>query len=230
MKQIKDEAMSLLPTATPAVRAADQIYRRLRTAIMDGGLPARTRLVELELAAKLEVSRTPVREAISRLINDQLVQPLPYGGVEVVDMTHELEDIYAIREALEGTAARLAAERITDEEVQELQAIQDRHRALELNDYERRTELNNLFHGAILKASRAPRLIHMVEGFQEFFLHASQLLHYQKRHTQTALKQHQEIIDALRARDGKRAEKLVRSHLLYSLNRALDQRRHTGNL
>ena len=184
---------------------------------MDGELPARIRLVEVDLAARLQVSRTGV--------NDQLVQPLPHGGVEVVDVTHELEDIFSIREALEGTAARLAAERITEQEVQTLRAIYDRHCALPLDDYTQRTQLNNEFHSAILRAARAPRLVRMVEDFREFFVQASQLQSYQKRHTVTALKHHKEIIDALQAKDGKRAEKLTRTHLRHGMRRMLEQRR-----
>jgi len=206
----------------PVVRVADQIHRRLRQAILGGELPARTRLIELELAAKLEVSRTPVREAISRLVSDLLVKPLPHGGVEVVDMSQELEDIFSIREALEGTAARLAAERIAPEEVDNLQDLLGRERALPLDDYAKRAELNNIFHTAVLHAARAPRLTLMVEGFREFFLHESQLVRYGKRHTELALKQHQDIIDALRARDGKRAEKVVRNHLRQSMARMRD--------
>lgn len=227
MKPSAEKSGSLLANeGTPPPRVADQIYRRLRTAIMDGELPAHIRLVEVELAARLQVSRTPVREAISRLVKEQLVQPLPHGGVEVVDVMQELEDIFTIREALEGTAARLAAERITPEEVQGLQVLHDRHCALPLDDYAQRSQLNNEFHGSILRAARSPRLARMVEDFREFFVQASQLIHYQKRHTLMALKQHQEIIDALKERDGKRAEKHTRTHLRHSMNRMLDQRRH----
>lgn len=206
-------------TSPPVVRVADQIYRRLRQAILGGELPANTRLVELELAAQLHVSRTPVREAISRLVSDQLVKPLPHGGVEVIDTAHELEDIFAIREALESTAARLAAERITQDEVQALEELLDRQRALPLDDYVRRAELNDAFHGAVLRAARAPRLVQMVESFREFFLQESQLPRYGKRHTGTALRHHQDIVDALRDRDGKRAEKAVRIHLRHSMAR-----------
>lgn len=211
-----DDGVTREEAAVPAIRVADQIHRRLRQAILSGELPARTRLVEMDLAAQLKVSRTPVREAISRLVSDLLVKPLRHGGVEVIDTAHEIDDIFAIREALEGTAARLAAERITDAEVKELQAILDRERAVPLEDYARRAELNNVFHGAILRASRAPRLIQMIEGFREFFMNESQLVRYSKRHTSTAFKHHQDIVDALRDHDSKRAEKAVRTHLRHS--------------
>lgn len=211
-------------SSTSVVRVADQIYKRLRTAIMDGELPARVRLVEVELAARMNVSRTPVREAISRLISEQLVTPLPHGGVEVSDVTQELEDIFAIREALEGTAARLAAERMTDTEIELLQKIHDSHCALAIDAFEQRSEKNHEFHGAVLQGARAPRLARMVGDYREFFVQASQLSQYQKRHTSTALKQHQELIDALRNRDGKKAEKLTRIHLRHGMQRLLEQR------
>lgn len=206
-------------------RAADQVYRKLRKAIMDGELPARTRLVEMELASRLAVSRTPVREAIARLINEQLVTPLQHGGVEVSDVTHEIEDIFTIREALEGTAARLAAERITAQEVQNLKNLYTAHCALPLDDYAARSQLNSEFHSIVLRAARAPRLSRLVEDFRDFFVKASQLPHYQKRHTEKALKQHQELIEALAAADGKKAEKIMRMHLRHGMERMLEQRR-----
>lgn len=106
-------------------RRADRIYTRLKKSILSGEIPARTRLVETDVAERLGTSRTPVREAISRLISDQLVMPLAYGGVEVVDTTAELENMYLVREALEGVAARLAAVNIRDAELERLQEIVD---------------------------------------------------------------------------------------------------------
>ncbi|MFL9924446.1 GntR family transcriptional regulator [Herbaspirillum lusitanum] len=205
-----------VPKGVPVARMADQIYRRLRTAILSGEIPARTRLVELDVAARLQVSRTPVREAISRLVSDLLVTPMTYGGVEVVDTAEEQGDIFAIREALEGSAARLAAERITEAELQALDQVLEESMALPLDALAERAVLNDRFHTLILQASRSQRLIQMVEGFREFFIDEVKLMRYTQRDTQTALKHHQEIVAALRAHDGKRAERLARNHLEHS--------------
>ena len=212
--------------STGPARVAEQIYRKLRKAILLGELPARMRLVETELAARLDVSRTPVREAIARLIMEQLVVPLPHGGVEVADVAHDLEDVFTIREALEGTAARLAAERITPEEVAQLRAILAQHHALPEDDYGARTALNNAFHGAILQAARTPRLARLEEDFRDFFVPTSQLTHHSKRHTHKALQQHAEILEAIQAGDGKRAEKLTRVHLRLGMQRMREQHSH----
>src|SRR5690606_30766764 len=109
------------PRSASPERRDEQIYRLLRQAILRGGIRARTRLIETEVAEKLGSSRTPVREAISKLERDGLVVPLISGGVEVVDTAREMGDIYYIREALEGTAARLAASRIQESELRRLE-------------------------------------------------------------------------------------------------------------
>ena len=103
-------------------RVADQVYRHLRQAILSEQIAAGTRLRETEIATALKVSRTPVREAISRLIGDWLVRELDTGGVEVIDATAEITEIYYIREALEICAGRLAASlvRAIMQEIKEL--------------------------------------------------------------------------------------------------------------
>src|SRR5690625_915015 len=98
------------------IKLADQIYTYLRKGILDGEILSRTRLIESEVAAALNASRTPVREAISRLIQDRLVTPLSSGGVEVGDSLRAYDEICYIREALEGVAARPAAENIPEKE------------------------------------------------------------------------------------------------------------------
>lgn len=210
--------------ATPS-SIADQVYRRLRRAIIRGEILPRSRLVELDLAAALGASRTPVREAISRLAGDRLVVPLAVGGVEVVDTSREIDDICRIRQSLEGTAACLAAERIGDAELLRLDELVDRTRNAEPADLETRVRINDEFHDIIVQASRSERLIAMVEGFREFFLTEDTLEKYGPRESARALQHHVEIVEALRARDGNRAEKLVRRHLAHDMKATRRTRR-----
>src|ERR1700753_662486 len=108
---------ALAPVTRPQ-RVADQGYRHLRRAIVGGKIAPGTRLREVGAAAGLKVRRAPVRETVSRLIGDWLVRELPTGGVEVVDIGDEVTDIFHIREALEICAVRLAAMRITREQLE----------------------------------------------------------------------------------------------------------------
>ena len=207
------------PRSASPERRAEQIYRRLRQAILRGDILARTRLIETEVAEKLGSSRTPVREAISKLERDGLVVPLISGGVEVVDTAREMGDICYIREALEGTAARLAASRIQESELRRLEELLVLSRNLSNNEYQNRVVLNNEFHEIIFKASRSERLVQMIGSFREFFASEKSLGKYNKKDTETALKHHEQIVQALRAGDGKRVEMLVRRHIEHGWRR-----------
>ena len=209
-------------------RAADYVYRRLRLSILTGEFKPHTRLIELDLAQRLKVSRTPVRESISRLVSDMLVQSVPGGGVEVVDTQNELDGIFVIREALEGMAARLAARNITKEEVAELDRLVNESLALPPDAIALRAETNRLFHRTILLASRTPRLIRMVEELRDFFIQEEQLRRYTNRDTKTALGHHAEIVDALRHKNGKKAEQIVRWHLRHSMKKTITRKKGTA--
>lgn len=196
-----------------AVTRADQIYNYLRKGILSGDILSRTRLIESDVASILKVSRTPVREAISRLIQDQLVKPLASGGVEVVDTLSEYDEICCIREALEGVAARLAAKHITEQELARLEELAFASTQSTFEDYQGRSEINWEFHNIIYTASRSNRLMVMIDNFRDFFLNKQVLEMYTAADTEVAVKHHFEIVDALKKRDGKLAEKLMRTHL-----------------
>ena len=202
------------------IKLADQIYTYLRKGILDGEILSRTRLIESEVAAALNASRTPVREAISRLIQDRLVRPLSSGGVEVVDTLSEYNEICYIREALEGVAARLAAENITEEQLERLNELAQASTRSEFEDFQGRSELNWEFHNILYTASRSERLIAMINDFRDFFHNKQVLETYTKEDTQAAVNHHLEIVDALKKRDGERAEQLLRHHLAHFRQKA----------
>ncbi|MGB6535128.1 MAG: GntR family transcriptional regulator [Xanthobacteraceae bacterium] len=188
------------------------MYRQLRRAILSGELAAGSRLREVEIANAMQVSRTPVREAVSRLIGDRLVRELPVGGVEVVDTSAELYEVYVIREALERCAGRLAAARIDENKLKKLEELAARMEAINYTDVEKREAVNSEFHMMLVEAAASPRLLNMIFGFREFFMSRGRSRYDRKRANQ-AVQDHRELITALRARDADQVERVLQRHL-----------------
>lgn len=208
---------------------ARQVYRTMRQAIISRRLPTGQRLRELDIARSLGVSRTPVREAVARLVSDRLVRLLPGGGVEVVDTSKELEEIYHVRKALEGYAARLAAERIGDDELRHLAGIVADSERLPLDAFEERVALNGQFHHSVCAAAQVPRLIEMIHEFREYSTNPETLRLYDRENATNALLDHREILRWLEARDGARAEQAMRDHLATAYrNMVSDRERAEG--
>jgi DNA-binding GntR family transcriptional regulator len=181
-------------TVTRNDRVADQVYRHLRQAILADRIAPDTRLRETEIAAALKVSRTPVREAISRLIGDRLVREISTGGVEVLELC----------------AGRLAATRITREQLARL----DELIKLQLSaSFEERVHINQQFHLMIAEASGSPRLFEMIRGFREYFLNRRWISKQNTKLAKRARDDHKQIVAALRARSPDRVERTLRRHL-----------------
>ncbi len=193
--------------------AAAQVHQILRDALLQSKFAAGERLVETQLAEMLGVSRTPVREALSKLEAEGLVEPVATGGVVVRDLESDLVEIYELRRRLEGYAAALAARRITEEELEALDLV--RTEALVMIDQpspERRAELNNRFHSLLTSASHSPRLVRLVNDYRDYFLNRDFILYYDRETGMLQHEQHRQIVDALRARDAARCEQLVWDH------------------
>src|SRR5919201_6337434 len=126
---------------------AARTYRDLRNALVRQAIAPGQRLVEADLAQQLGVSRTPVREALARLVTEGLVVVLPAGGMAARDTRSELADIYGLRQVLEGYAARLAATRIEPEELDRLSRLAHQMDvSIADGALDRYVELNNAFH------------------------------------------------------------------------------------
>jgi len=192
---------------------SEQAYDRLRRAIIDGEFRPGERLTEVAIAAMFGISRTPVREAFARLAKDGLVRNAKGSGIEVVDPSLELTDIYYIREAIEGCAARLAALRATDEEIARILDLAQASRNADPTDVETRAQLNLEFHLAITTAARAPRLERLVSDYRELFASPRSLQRYTPSETRTVIDDHGRIAEAIRDRDPDAAEKAIRDHL-----------------
>jgi DNA-binding GntR family transcriptional regulator len=196
-------------------RLADRAYSELRTHLIEGKLPPGTRLIEQTLTSVLGISRTPLREALWRLEQDGLVERRDGGGLYVTELTQdEFDELMGMRAVVEGFCARLAAERLTDAELAEIAAAhEDANLAHERNDLERLAEAGTHFHDAINAASRSPRCIAMVNELRQWAVRYRPQGLVDNANRRWSSDQHAEILAALRARDGERAEHLVRLHL-----------------
>ena len=203
-------------------RAADLAYSALRDAVIEGRRAPGERLGEIEVAAELGLSRTPVREALRRLGSEGLVDLLPNRGARVRSWTAEdLDETYELRAALEGLGARRAASRITGDDLDRLAALADEMVTVDPSlghrppgDFADLADLNAEFHAVIVRAAGSGRLGETLKGVVQVPL----VLRTYRRYTAEALARshahHHEIVDALRAGDGTWAESVMRSHVL----------------
>lgn len=190
------------------------VYERLRQAIVTGMVRPNERLVEADLALRLEVSRTPVRESLKKLAAEGLVLNRKCGWVVREHTSKEIREIYEARSALEGYCARLAAERGTESE---MWAIASHHsgedRNLMKSSRERLVEVNDAFHDAIVRAAQNPQLARLVAANRNYYFNFRIASLYTDEEADASLAGHQAIIENLLARDGDRAEREMRRHI-----------------
>ncbi|MFB9948676.1 GntR family transcriptional regulator [Rhizobium puerariae] len=187
------------------------VHRELRRAILRGSIPAGTRMVETQLSSRLAVSRTPVREAISRLESEGLVLRQVNGGVIVAEVDKKLGEILVIRQALEGAAARLACENASDEELSQILRSCREAARLGPADGKTRSEHDRTFHLSIARASGSTRLLQLIEEFYEYSFSAVGIHPTAAESAQLQI-HHLEVASALIQRDAEDAERIIRKH------------------
>ncbi len=219
-------ASPALPQGTSTV--ADRVFEQLRRAIVEGDIPAGSKLSEPVLAERFAVSRGPLREAMSRLESSNLLERRPNVGARVVTLsTERLLELYQVREALEGMAARLAAERMSDEAIDELKDLIEQHRrdvAREFWQAYFQQEGDLDFHYRIVVGSGNERLVRIL---CDDLYHLARMYRCQfgmkSDRARDALKEHAMVVDAIAGRDGELAEWLMRRHVRAS-RRSVEQR------
>jgi DNA-binding GntR family transcriptional regulator len=203
---------------------AETVKARLRDDILQGRLEPGAPLRQNDVARRFGVSTTPVREAFALLQAEGLVEIDRYRGAVVFRPTvDDVRDAYEIREALETLATGKAAERITEEEADRLDALLAEMSATD--DVERWMELNDEFHLGIYAAANSPRLLPVIASQRDGcgpYIRLN-VEHPARRRVKDT--QHREILDACRARDADRARDALRTHLRQSMDEILGQLR-----
>ena len=193
-----------------------QVFNTLEDAILNGVYKEGDSLNELKLSRSLGVSRTPVREALMQLELEGLVKNIPNKGAVVVGVSaQDVEDIYEIRIRIEGLAARLCAEKITQEELQELEAC------VALQEYylkkpdcaKEMGELDGDFHRIIFAASKSRPLQNVLTNFHNYIRRARAVSVCVGKRAQESVAEHRAILDAITNHDGEMAERLTAEHI-----------------
>lgn len=209
---------TLLSVADEGETLAEQVFRRIQAAIVRGEIAPGSKISEPELARTYGISRGPLREAMHRLEGQRLVVRVPHAGARVVSLgARELVELYQIREALEGMACRLAAQRMTQADIDELRRVLDAHERDEAFQAGRgyyQQEGDYDFHYRIVQGSGNGMLIRLLcdELYQLARMYRIQYSASPHRPRQ-AFAEHHRILDAIAERDGELAEILMRRHI-----------------
>ena len=193
----------------------DVVFNTLRQAILRGELKPGERLMEIQLANKLGVSRTPIREAIRKLELEGLVLMIPRRGAEVAEITEKnLTNVLEIRKALEELAVTLACERITQEQIEEIREMAKEFEAkLASKDVTQAAEADAAFHEVIYKATDNERLIHLLNNFREQMYRYRVEYLKNKNYHKLLTEEHEEVIDAIEHKEKERAAKIISRHI-----------------
>ena len=193
----------------------DVVFNTLRRAILKGELKPGERLMEITLADKLGVSRTPIREAIRKLELEGLVVMAPRKGAKVASITErDLNDVLEVRKGMEVLAISLACKRITGEELEKLETIeQSFQKLIESGNLTELAEMDVKFHDTIYQATNNQRLVQLLNNLRE------KMYRYRMEYLKdiavrrTLAEEHKAICRALRERDEQQAEEYVSIHI-----------------
>lgn len=193
----------------------DVVFNTLRQAILKGELAPGERLMEISLAERLGVSRTPIREAIRKLELEGLVLMIPRKGAEVARISEKsLRDVLEVRRSLEELAIELACQRMTEEEIAELEGVQEDFRKAVVNgDAMKIAETDEIYHDVIYKGTNNDRLVSILNNLRE------QMYRYRLEYIkdedkrQILLIEHDNILRAVKLRRVEEAKEAMREHI-----------------
>jgi GntR family transcriptional regulator of vanillate catabolism len=229
----------MFPPESRSATQSQRVVLALREMLLKGDFRAGQRLTELGLVDRLRASRTPVRHALTRLAHEGLLEPLSAGGFRVRAFTlDEIWDAIDLRGVLEGTAARLSAERLVNaselNELRRLTAVMDALMPMTLGSFVRYVELNDDFHFELRRLSKSAILLRTMDVVLALPFASPGALVFgaieaaaADRISHVALEHHHSIIEAIERREGTRAEYLAREHARvarHNLERAVADR------
>ncbi|MBQ5589323.1 MAG: GntR family transcriptional regulator [Anaerotignum sp.] len=196
----------------------DVVFNTLRDAILTGKLVPGERLMENQLAEKLGVSRTPVREALRMLELENLVELVPRKGAQVLDMSEkDITNILEVRSALEGLATSLACKKMTKEDLQQLKSMEvDFEKAVADNDVEHFVDIDEDFHDLIFAATENDKLISIFRNLRiQLYRYRMAQAKNNETSMSTIVAHHRSIIRAIENHDAEEGASIAQGHIKY---------------
>lgn len=205
------------------IAAGDEIAELLREAIISGELKPRERLIEMDLSARYNVSRTPIREAIRNLEAAGLVTVIPYKGAIVSDVNvEEIQSIYEVRAALEGLATCLATPHMTPRILDKLEGlIRDMERSAEAEQATEFTRCNDEFHKTIYSHSGNQVLTGIIDDLLDRSVVFRRAASRSRRNIANSNRAHRELLEAMGRGDAELAQQVAERHVRLFLRREL---------
>ena len=196
----------------------DVVFNTLRDAILTGKLVPGERLMENQLAEKLGVSRTPVREALRMLELENLVELGPRKGAQVLDMSEkDITNILEVRSALEGLATSLACKKMTKEDLQQLKNMEvDFEKAVADNDVDHFVDIDEDFHDLIFAATENDKLINIFRNLRiQLYRYRMAQAKNNETSMSTIVAHHRSIIRAIENHDAEEGASIAQGHIKY---------------
>ena len=193
----------------------DVVSEALREAIVGGVLKPGERLMEIQLAEELGVSRTPVREAIRKLELEGFVIMMPRRGTYVADLSiKDINEVFEIRTALDVLAAGLAVERITEEELEQMERLLvEIGEYIEQGDLDKVVDIDSKFHDVLYRASRNDRLVGIISNLSEQFTRFRSISIAYPGRIKNTLEEHSRLVEAIAQRNVEAAQQMAREHM-----------------
>jgi DNA-binding GntR family transcriptional regulator len=211
----KNDLTGVKTTAAPL---STDLFNRIKEDILSGKLKKDQKLVEQSICDEYKVSRTPVREALLQLEMEGLVEMIPNRGAYVLGLSaRDMDDMFILRKIYEVQAVRWAIERISDEEMAQLEETFDFMEFYTMkNDVEKMLNINVNFHQTIYMASHNRMLQHLLSSYQVYIRHGRRNFDGKEEYLQTVLKEHRDIFQAFVDKDVEAGVRAMEIHMDHS--------------
>lgn len=209
-----------------------RVYNKIRTDILKGRYSDDEPIKETQISKELGVSRTPVREALRQLELEELVTIIPNKGAFVSGITpKDIQDIYMIRSLIEGLSAKWAAKNATAQQIRELEEVVDLSEFyFERGNFEQLHVLDNRFHSIIYDISGSRILNHVLSDFHNYAQRVRKASLESQGRAGVSLKEHKDILMAIKNQDMKNAEKLMNIHVKNTAKNVIDNKLEQVNV